>query len=63
MQYEGGSDKDMNEENQTSEVQCTFRTSLPEQFQLAEELEIQLQTTSGVKELSTIIKQMIEDEG
>ena len=34
-------DADM-EENVISEVQCTFRTSLPEKYQVPEEVEIQL---------------------
>ena len=61
-QYEGGSDEEM-QDKVTSEVQCTFRTSLPEQYKVPEEVEIQLQTTSGNKELSSIVKQMIEDDG
>lgn len=55
-------DADM-DENVISEVQCTFRTSLPERYQVPEEVEIQLQTSSTSKELSAIVKQMIEDDG
>lgn len=45
------------------EVQCTFRTNLPEQYKVAEDLEIQMQTSSGPNELSQILKQMMEDDG
>ena len=56
-------DLDVDMDKVISEVQCTFRTSLPEKYQVPEEVEIQLQTSSSSKELSTIVKQMIEDEG
>ena len=56
-------DKDEEMDNIISEVQCTFRTSLPEKYQVPEEVDIQLQTSSTSKELSTIVKQMIEENG
>lgn len=45
------------------EVQCTFRTNLPEAYKVQEDLQIQLQTVSTPAELSQILKQMMEDDG
>jgi hypothetical protein len=45
------------------EVQCTFRTNLPENYKVQEDLQIQLGTTSSPAELSQIVKQMMEDDG
>lgn len=47
----------------SSEVTCTFRTTLPDQYKVQEEFEIQLSTSSVNKDLSEIVKQMIIEEG
>ena len=52
-----------NEKVTNPEVQCTFRTNLPEQYKVQEDLQIQLGTVSSPAELSQIIKQMIEEDG
>ena len=44
-----------------AEVQCTFRTTLPDQYHVDEALEIQLATASTAKELSEVVKQIMED--
>jgi hypothetical protein len=58
---QAGSDEEIEKIN--SEVQCTFHTSLPDQFKVPEEVEIQLSSSSVAKDLSNIVKQIIEDEG
>jgi len=46
-----------------TEVLCRFRSTLPDEFQVDQSLEIQLGTKSSNKDLGEIIKQMLEDEG
>ena len=52
----------MDNENQ-AEVQCIFKTLLPEKYQVPEGVEISLQTSSVNKDLSQIVKEMIAEEG
>jgi len=52
----------MEDDEVMAEVQCTFRTALPELYQV-EESEIQLPTQSSNKDLSEVVKQLLEDEG
>lgn len=47
----------------TSEATCTFRSGLPEQYRVSEELQIQLETDSQTKDITQIVKQMIIEEG
>jgi len=53
---------DTTSEQNTPEVQCTFRTQLPEKYQVDEALEIQLNTTSTNADLNQVVKQIMEDE-
>ena len=47
-------------DNETREVQCTFRTALPDEFKVEESLEIQLDTNSTNKDLTTVLREIIE---
>lgn len=47
----------------TSEVQCVFRTALPDHFKVDKALEIQLGSNSTNKDLNEVVKQMMEDDG
>lgn len=46
-----------------TEAQCSFLSSLPDQFRVAEDLQVQLSTGSTAKDLSEVVKTMIEEEG
>lgn len=46
----------------TTEVACVFRTNLPEIFQVPD-VTINLSTSSTTKDLTQIVKQLIEEEG
>lgn len=41
----------------------TFRTSLPPQYAISEEIQIQLSATSVARDISDVLKQMITEEG
>jgi len=56
-------DEEIEEQEATAEVQCTFRTSLPSQFAVPEDIQIQMSTGSVAKNLSDVLKQMISEEG
>ena len=40
----------------TTEVAVTFRTALPEQYAVSEEIQIQLSSNSVAKEISDVVK-------
>ena len=50
------------DEPEVREVQCTFRTTLPDDFKVDESIEIQLNTNSTNKDLTQIIKEIIQEE-
>lgn len=50
------------DEKVTREVQCTFKTRLPESYQVDESVEIQLSTGSTNKDLTQVVKEMILEE-
>jgi len=45
----------------TQEVQCTFHTSLPKDFKVPDDAQINLATSSTAEELSQIVRQMLSE--
>ena len=55
--------KDNSDSDQAAkEVQCTFRTMLPEEYKVEESIEIQLETNSTNKDLTEVVRQMMEEQ-
>ena len=52
----------MQEANMTAEVQVVFKTNLPEEYQVLD-VTININTSAGNKELTQIVKQLMNDEG
>ena len=44
-----------------NEVSVTFRSTLPEQFQVPEEVQVQVSTSSVALELGQIVKQLLAE--
>ena len=56
----GDSENDQMEET-NREVQCTFHTNLPDDFQVDNSLEIQLNTSSTNKDLTQVLRGLVDE--